>query len=233
MPSAPIPPFVVSARSVNPEAGNHLVAADPHALGAALAATRRSWREFPYYARRYGERGRRFSLSDSGWIVTLCQLAEQQAIAETRWLGRLLAARGMPRYLLERHLRHLYDELRRGEEPWRTTEDLALLIACSDDLRSERVAQIAEDDFLALAADFEDAVRHRRPRVANMGSIVVAAVADELAGIDAALSSLSDWTHLRFDADWVAAFDATVHAVHAASARRGSLAATDGDQLPR
>ena len=233
MPPGPTPPFLVNARSVNPEAGNHLVAADPRALGAALAATRRSWREFPYYARRYGERGRRFSLSDSGWIVTLCQLAEHQAIEEIRWLGRLLAARGMPRYLLERHLRHLHDELRRGEGPGSTTENPAVLIVCADDLRSERLAQVAEDEFLALASNFEVAVRHCRPRVANMGSIVVAAVADELSGIEAALSSLSDWTHLRFGTDWVATFEATVDAVHAASTSRGTPPAIAADQLPR
>lgn len=59
-----------SARTLNPEAGEHAISADPGEQAAAEAATRLSWREFPYYAKRYGERGWRFSLSDSGWLQT-------------------------------------------------------------------------------------------------------------------------------------------------------------------
>jgi len=60
-----------SARTLNPEAGEHPISAHPGEQAAAEAATRLSWKEFPYYAKRYGERGWRFSLSDSGWLQTL------------------------------------------------------------------------------------------------------------------------------------------------------------------
>src|SRR6201996_8866117 len=93
-----------SGRSINPEAGDHAVSVDPLEKSAAEAAVRASWREFPYYAKRYGERGWRFSLSDTGWIQTLCHLGSDEARTQAAWLGRLLATRGMPTYMLERHL---------------------------------------------------------------------------------------------------------------------------------
>ena len=65
-----------SARLHNPEAGDHVISVDPAEQSAAAAAIRASWREFPYYARRYGERGWRFSLSDTGWLQTLCHSAD-------------------------------------------------------------------------------------------------------------------------------------------------------------
>jgi len=87
-----------SARTLNPEAGEHVISADAGEQAAAEAATRLSWREFPYYPKRYGERGWRFSLSDSGWLQTLCELSPDAARAQLLWLSNLLAARGMPRY---------------------------------------------------------------------------------------------------------------------------------------
>src|SRR4051812_29905222 len=107
-------PTFQSSRSINPDAGDHAITADPVEKAAAEAAIRLSWREFPYYAQRYGERGWRFSLSDTGWIETLCHLSSTEADGQVRWLGGLLAARGMPLYLLERHLVHLHAELVRA-----------------------------------------------------------------------------------------------------------------------
>ncbi len=46
-----------SARTINPEAGEHAIAATAAEQAAAEAATRLSWRDFPYYLKRYGERG--------------------------------------------------------------------------------------------------------------------------------------------------------------------------------
>lgn len=60
------------ARDLNPEAGRHEVTMDGRELEAVRRASDRSWSEFPYYDARFGERGRRFSLSDGAWIVTLC-----------------------------------------------------------------------------------------------------------------------------------------------------------------
>ena len=128
-------PFV-SARHVNPEAGDHAVTADPDEQAAAEAAIRASWREFPYYAKRYGERGWRFSLSDTGWIQTLCHLSAPEARVQVRWLGGLLAARGMPLYLLERHLVHLHREL--VQALTERTAQYDSLLSCANYLRESR-----------------------------------------------------------------------------------------------
>lgn len=96
---------------LNPGAGRHVVAEDPRELRAALRAGVRSWERFPYYERRYGRRGRRFTRSDSAWLVTLASLPQSEVDRQIRWLGQVLAARGMPRWMLELHLEVLHEEL--------------------------------------------------------------------------------------------------------------------------
>jgi len=202
-----------SARHVNPEAGDHAVSIDPVEQSAAQAAVRASWREFPYYARRYGERGWRFSLSDTGWIQTLCHLGAGEAQAQAGWLGKLLATRGMPTYLLERHLLLLHRELLQVARDRELR--YARLPECAGWLRETRLAQIPENRFDELAGQFETRVRGRVAHVANMGVIVVAAAADERAGIAGAVASLESWLcdPSRFDSEWIVAVRDTVAAV--------------------
>src|SRR4051812_16513914 len=97
--------------ALNPEAGNHAVTTDPRELGAAIRVGERTRERFVYYERRYGERGRRFTHSDSAWIVTLAGNPPAVVERQLRWLGSLLAARGMPRWLLEVHLEGLHAQL--------------------------------------------------------------------------------------------------------------------------
>jgi hypothetical protein len=211
-------PFV-SPRNVNPEAGDHAISADPVEQAAAEAAIRASWREFPYYAKRYGERGWRFSLSDTGWIQTLCHLTATEARAQVRWLGGVLAARGMPMYLLERHLEHLHRELVQVRPEQSARDDV--LLDCARSLRESRIAQIPEALFHSLASDFDQRVRggNENPdrRIANMGAILVAAAADELAGVGNAIASVESWACdvERFDPIWITAVRDTFAAVKA------------------
>ena len=194
-----------SARYTNPEAGDHAVSTDPLEQAAAEAAVRASWREFPYYPRRYGERGWRFSLSDTGWIQTLLHLNANEARAQVAWLGRLLATRGMPTYMLERHLLLLHRELLRAARDRESR--YAPLLECATSLHETWEAQIPQARFDELAHEFEVRVRGRVAHVANMGVIVVAAAADERAGIPGAISSLDSWVcdPSRFDPEWIAA----------------------------
>jgi hypothetical protein len=205
-------PQFLSARHVNPEAGDHAVTADPNEQAAAEAAIRASWREFPYYAQRYGERGWRFSLSDTGWIQTLCHLNPAEARVQVRWLGGVLAARGMPLYLLERHLVHLHRELVQAKPERRAQYDA--LLSCANSLRESRLAQIREETFERLAQRFEERVRACAKHVANMGTVVVAAVADERAGVANAVESLERWAcdAAQFDAVWISAVAETLAA---------------------
>ncbi len=157
-----------SARTINPEAGEHPIAATALEQAAAEAATRLSWRDFPYYAKRYGERGWRFSLSDSGWLQTLFELSFDAAKAQMLWLAGLLAARGMPRYLLERHLEHLHNELVSASPD--QAARYAFLNDLSARLRMLRTASIPAATFEKLSNEFEARVGSGREVVKNMGA---------------------------------------------------------------
>lgn len=204
-----------SAQALNPEAGDHPVSMDPVEQAAAAAASRRSWKEFPYYARRYGERGWRFSLSDSGWIETLCNVSLTEAHAQILWLSGLLAARGMPSYLLERHLGYLHDELARPS-PTRAKR-YEVLRACAAALRERRLAQIPEEPFEALSQAFEHRVSRYEEAIRNMGRILVAAVADERAGVSGAVASVEAWAcePASFDPLWIDSVRQTIAAARA------------------
>jgi hypothetical protein len=86
--------------TINPEAGKHNIPEDKLEIEAAFRAGVTTWEEFPYYAWRYGLRGKQYTRSDSVWLVTLCDLEEEVVIEQVHWLGRVLASRGMPQWLL-------------------------------------------------------------------------------------------------------------------------------------
>lgn len=201
-------PQHASARTLNPEAGEHPISAHPGEQAAAQAATRLSWKEFPYYAKRYGERGWRFSLSDSGWLQTLSELSLEAAKSQVLWLANLLAARGMPRFLLERHLQHLHAQLLISVPA--QAEGYGFLLALSGYLREIRVAHIPEERFTALANAFESATENCADKVRNMGVVIVAAVADDAAGAGGVLESVKSWATEGFSAEWVSAVQATI-----------------------
>lgn len=93
--------------SVNPEAGSHAIPQDPLEIEVALQAGVRSFDRFPYLKERYGERGERFTASDSCWLVTLIP-DETAAIQESiAWLQTLLEKRGVPLLILESHLEEI------------------------------------------------------------------------------------------------------------------------------
>lgn len=196
---------------LNPEAGNHFIADDAREIEAAMRAGDRSWRQVPYYEQRYGERGRRFTWSDSSWIVTLAQHSQEVIQHQIDWLGRLLAARGMPRWLLEQHLAVLHAELLQVVPEKR--RDYTIFAQEAERLRDQRRAQIDEQTFHALAAAFEQQVGLEwSARLPGIGILIVAAVADEKAGIRHAVSSVEHWLidPERFPPHWIAAVQATI-----------------------
>ncbi len=189
---------------LNPEAGNHPIPADTREIEAALRAGERSWQAIPYYEQRYGDRGRRFTWSDSSWIVTLVQHSEPVVQHQIAWLGRILAARGMPRWLLEQHLDVLHAELVQAIPERR--EQYAVLAQTAGWLRDLRRAAIDERTFQALAAEFETLVEPEwSERLTGIGHLLVAAVADEKAGLKYAVSSLESWLTdpTRFPQPWI------------------------------
>lgn len=191
---------------LNPEAGKHPIAGELAELEAAALAGDRSWAEFPYLRLRYAERGIRYAWSDSAWLVTLCHLPQAEIERQIDWLGRLLAARGMPRLLLERHLELLHEELTRAI-PGREAHYAPLRWAAAG-LRAERLAHVDE----GLSGELEAAlVAQLGPRAARevpgAASLLASAVADERAGVAGGAASLLDWLTdpERFGQSWIAA----------------------------
>jgi hypothetical protein len=211
-------------QALNPQAGRHPIAGDLREVRAALRAGAATWRQFPYYERRYAERGRQFTRSDSAWLAMLASLPEQYVSNQIHWLGRMLAARGMPRFLLEQHLGTLHRELC-AAAPEREG-DYRKLQAAADELRRERLQWIAEEPFEALAAAFEARVEPLgQAAVPGLGRVLVAAVTDEAAGIERAVPAIETWVTdpARFPGAWVEAVRTTL-----AEARRKARSAAAG-----
>jgi hypothetical protein len=68
-----------------------------------------------------------------------------------------------------------------------------------------------------LAGAFDERARACKDGVANMGSVIVAAVADERAGVENVVSSVTAWVcdPERFDAAWITAVNETLAAARA------------------
>jgi len=202
------------AGALNGEAGSHPVPADVREVQAAIAAGERTWNDWRYYEARYGERGLRFTRSDSAWLVTLAREDGAQARRQIAWLGRVLATRGMPLLLLEQHLGQLYTQLAdalperaAGYEP---------LLRAAEDLASERTAVLPDAAAERLARQFASAAgSHATISGLEAGRLLVAAVVDETRGVTQAVESLCRW--LDDPARVSPSFrDAVRHTLHAA-----------------
>lgn len=189
--------------TLNPEAGAHPITTDPEELAAATAAGERSIAEFPYYEVRYGERGHRFAVSDSAWLVTLGRMRTSDAMRQVLWLGQVLSARGMPQYLLERHLLFLDEAL----EPLRRADSRRVHLHAARRMAAARQAVIGQQTFDRLAAEFDRAAANIPRHVPRMGAILVSAVADQKMGLANSVTSVVTWAcdESRFPAAWCAA----------------------------
>lgn len=206
------------AFELNSEAGTHHVTADPAELKAVQEAAEITWTAFPYYERRFGERGRRFCLSDSAWVTTLCD-APARAREHVRWLGGVLSSRGMPQILLETHLvtlhRALYKSLPEQRSRYRPISTAARA------LRRSRCAIVPEEEFRRLGRAFDRAVADLPEAIPNAGDLLVSATIDETSGIEAAVPSLLEFMAdaRRFSGRWIAAVEETVARSRAAIRR--------------
>jgi hypothetical protein len=206
----PSPQQVGRASGLNPAAGEHAVTTDPRELAAVERAGDRSWSAWAYYGRRYGERGRQFTRSDSAWLALLPRSPVATVERQVRWLASVLAARGMPRLLLEDHLRILHQELV-AVLPDRA-EMYAALLSAAEALAAERQALLADTAMDRLASDFQALIGTSDRHDLRAGTLIAAAVADERAGLPEAVTSLLDWlaNPEGFDARWRSAVQETL-----------------------
>lgn len=196
---------------LNRDAGGHPITTDVDELRAALRAAEASWEEFPYYAWRFGEHGRHFSWSDSAWLVTLSGHADEEVWRHVSWLGRLLAARGMPRLMLERHLRVLHQELVRARPSH--PEGFGVLLRVAERMAGERRRHLEDTELRELGAEFDARVGPEwSRRLRGTGELLGAAVADESGGLAQAVPSLAAWMcePSRFPTPWIHAVEETL-----------------------
>jgi len=197
---------------INPEAGNHPIPTDKREIEAALNASDRCWNEYPYYEKRYGKRGKRFSDSDTCWLVTLTTLEQIDLQKQVDWLCRVLATRGMPSLMMETILLYLSLELTAA-----FPESKALyrkLFKSSEKLKENRLKRIEEKIFKNLAEEFEQSVpTDLRKAFKNTGFLLVGAVIDEKNGILGTLSGLQKFLIDvdRFPPAWIAAVEQTIN----------------------
>ena len=177
---------------LNPEAGYVQLPEDPAEVAAALRAGRLTQRLYPYYRWRYGERGRAFTRSDSAWLAWLAGHAQPRVDEQVLWLWSVLANRGMPGRLLELHLHVLNRQLSRAT-PHRAQVH-ARLLAAAQELTARRVAVLPDAAAEETAAALADAVDLPAGRALHgTGRLIADAVADEAAGADNAVTSLTVW----------------------------------------
>lgn len=192
------------AETVNPEAGGYEITADPDLLAACERAIDATYEAHPYYGARYADRGRRFSSSDSGWLVKVAVEGRDEADQQVAWLSRFLAARGMPTVLMEEHLGILAAEVERlGTH----TEVATVLTGVSQQMRADRLSVVDEATTQQVEADFDAATKGEPGRVERIGLLLVSAVADEARGLRRVEESLMEWVGdpERFSEGWVAA----------------------------
>jgi hypothetical protein len=201
----------ILATTINPEAGRHAVPADPAELQAALRAGERCWRRFPYFEQRFGERGLRFTKSDGAWLGTLFRSEPEQILQQVRWLGRLLAARGMPTLLLQVKLEMLVEELS-AATPAKQAEYQKLLPASTALLEARR-KHLSDVQVEHIATAFDAAVGPEwTAKLPHTGALLACAVADDAGEFEGAVKSLKPWLTdpARFPAAWIAAVESAL-----------------------
>lgn len=192
--------------SLNPEAGTHPVPRGPAAMDAVLRASERALAECPYFVSRYGLRGLSFSDSDGAWLACLPDLDQQSMYDQVGWLGEVLAARGMPRILLQRHLEMLAEEL--GASAAENKDRCKRLLRAAERIDRSLRRFLAREKASALSRSFEERAGPARDGLAReIGRLVVAAAVDEADGLSNAVHSLVEWAASpeRFSGQWIEA----------------------------
>ncbi|NTU83402.1 MAG: biliverdin-producing heme oxygenase [Chloroflexales bacterium] len=196
---------------LNPLAGNHMIASDIREIQAALRAGERTWRLLPYYELRYGQKGRKYTWSDSNWLVALAGESQARVNEQIQWLSRYLATRGMPQWMMECHLQQLHEDLVLAVPEKRDV--YATLAEAARMLAEERRTQISDATLEALDEAFYARVGPQwNLWLPHCGSLLASAVADDRLGIAGALESLQSWMTdtTRFPALWIDTVHTTI-----------------------
>lgn len=199
------------AAEINVEAGAHAIPQDPLDIALALQARSSAWEQYRYLAHRYGERGRRFTMSDSCWLVVLARMSPASVTKNLEWLRGVLASRGIPTVILEAHLVAISRALAQG------TPDQARFSSCFEPFLSRCAAGRRQFGAADRMADLVDGFNRRLracpgPTVDSAAGLITSAWFDERSGIAGALAATREWfvDAGRFSADWIGIVDELV-----------------------
>ena len=189
--------------AINPEAGRHAMPQLETEIVRALRCAQAAWKRFPYLDARYGERGRRFTHSDSCWLVTLYDLDEASVLKSLLWLRRVLASRGLPTPILENHLEVIDRDivLENPERARRASGYRATLSHFHD----ESQAHLQTATRQALVARYEQQLSQCPGNtVARAADILIGAHRDTAIGIEHAWDQVFTWMtdRERFSPQW-------------------------------
>lgn len=196
--------------SLNPEAGNFPISTNPTEIEAVINAGQKCWYEFPYYEQRYGDRGRRFMVSDSVWLLNLCELTQELANSQAKWLANYLANLGMPTLTMEIQLQFMYTELVKNI-PENEIKYRKLLNA-SEQLKSDRIKQISAEIFENSNILFNHICKEFQisgHNLKNTGKLIASAIADKRNGISDSENDFKNWISNPelFSASWIQAIE--------------------------
>jgi heme oxygenase len=175
--------------AVNPEAGIHAMPEDPVLIDVALRAGIRARDKFPYLEQRFGERGRRFTASDSCWLLSLVPQEFNSIKKSIWWLRTVLSSRGIPSVILENHMRELASGLEAVPNCGGTTENFRKAIVA---LEAERGKYLSEADYQKISAKYRDDLNSNSGNLDPL-PLLISARLDELSGIKGADEATYGW----------------------------------------
>jgi len=194
--------------SINPEAGNHPIPTNALEIIASIRAADICWQKFPYYQKRYAERGVRFARSDSAWLAALVHLPQDELDRQIKWLTGLLAARGMPSITMQFHLEILHEALTKD-----IPENASLyqkLYVSAKLLENDRTKRISNDTMEKMDAAFKTSLGDAYDQsFHDAGLLIISSVVDAHNGYNNAISSLKEWITdpNRFSDIWIKAVE--------------------------
>jgi hypothetical protein len=150
------------------------------------------------------------------WLITLCELSEEDAIKQLDWLSSFLAIRGMPTYTMEIQMQFMYQEL--SKENPKDGKKYQMFLKLSEYIRKQRNKCMHDKEFGECNSAFEnyfnqlnvneDICNTLKP---NTGKLIASCLVDDKNGIPGAKDSLINWlksTEL-FPENWVQAVEKT------------------------
>jgi heme oxygenase len=194
------------AAAMNFEAGDHAVPQNPIEIDLALRAAKAAWEKFSYLEQRYGARGKRFTNSDSCWLVTLTHAPGQDVATKTLdWLRTVLATRGIPTVVLEVHLRTIQQAIAL-EFPEQIKMRAQFDLFLSNREAERRMYFGAEGQSPLIDAFNRRFQACGGLKVESAADLIASAWMDERSGVTGSLSALHNWiTDVgRFSKDWIA-----------------------------